>query len=128
VQHRSLDESLATTHGSSRVFVIIARYCAEACESLFLTLVATLTVHPVWQGDVLNFQNARRTSGLSFQLLTSFAEAFLSFAYWRITLGAAEWAMDMRARAVKMRLWAEGLGKGGLTAAQAEMAGLAIAR
>jgi aarF domain-containing kinase len=29
---RSLDQSLATTHGQSRIYVIIARYCAEAGE------------------------------------------------------------------------------------------------
>jgi hypothetical protein len=27
---RSLDQSLATTHGQSRIFVIVARYCAKA--------------------------------------------------------------------------------------------------
>ncbi len=30
---RSLDISLATTHGESRVFVIIARYCVDAGKS-----------------------------------------------------------------------------------------------
>lgn len=30
---RSLDQSLATTHGQSRVFVIVARYCAKASTS-----------------------------------------------------------------------------------------------
>jgi hypothetical protein len=31
---RSLDQSLATTHGQSRIYVIIARYCAEAGEPM----------------------------------------------------------------------------------------------
>lgn len=31
---RSLDQSLATTHGQSRIFIIVARYCAKAGTSL----------------------------------------------------------------------------------------------
>lgn len=30
---RSLDQSLSTTHGQSRIFIIVARYCAQAGQS-----------------------------------------------------------------------------------------------
>ena len=39
-----------------------------------------------------------------------------------------EWGMDLRARAVKLCLWVNGLSKGGLSSAAAEMAGLRLAR
>ena len=35
---RSLDASLATTHGQSRIFLIVARYCAKAGQSLPISL------------------------------------------------------------------------------------------
>lgn len=31
---RSLDQSLHTTHGQSRIFIIVARYCAKAGKSI----------------------------------------------------------------------------------------------
>lgn len=85
-----------------------------------------LTLHPVWQADLLNFRSAVRINGLSFRLFASFVNSFLSFAYWSATLGLAEWSMDTRARAVKRTLWLSGLIKGGSTAAEAETAGLRI--
>ncbi|KAK8847609.1 hypothetical protein IAR55_005468 [Kwoniella newhampshirensis] len=105
---RSLDQSLATTHGQSRVFVIIARYCAEA----------------VWRADVVSFHNSLRTTGLSFGVFRDFVRAFFSHVYWNTTLGIAEVGLDVRARWVKIMLWTKGLGKGGLKAAEEEMAGL----
>ena len=81
----------------------------------------------VWQADVLDFRKAIRLEGLSLKILTSFTSSFLSHVYWSTTLGVAEWGMDVRARAVKMVLWIRGVRKGGLTAAEAKMAGLSVA-
>ncbi|WWD21696.1 hypothetical protein CI109_106182 [Kwoniella shandongensis] len=105
---RSLDQSLATTHGQSRVFVIIARYCAEA----------------VWEADVVEFRKSLRTTGLSFGIFRNFVRAFFSHVYWSTTLGMVETGLDVRARWVKIILWTKGLGKGGLKLAEEEMAGL----
>ncbi|GFZ47956.1 ABC1 family protein MCP2 homolog [Saitozyma sp. JCM 24511] len=107
---RSLDQSLATTHGQSRIYVIIARYCAEA----------------VWQADKLDFRRSLRTDGFSLRLFSSYISSFLSYVYWETSFGMAERAMDMRARWVKMTMWLHGLTRGGLSAAEDEMAGLVL--
>lgn len=101
---RSLDLSLATTHGPSRIFVIVARYCTQA----------------VWRDDLAQF----RTNGLSVASLRSLVCSFWAYAYWNTALGLAERLMDVRARMIKIRLWIDGLRKGGLSAAANEAAGL----
>lgn len=103
---RSLDLSLATTHGPSRIFVIVARYCTTA----------------VWRDDVDRFRSSR----LTLSSLSTFVRAFCSYAYWNTALGLAERAMDVRARMIKMKLWLDGLRKGGLSAAANEAAGLQL--
>ncbi|OWZ34155.1 aarF domain-containing kinase [Cryptococcus neoformans c45] len=107
---RSLDQSLATTHGQSRVFVIVARYCAKA----------------IWQADYANFRKSLSTQGFSLSLFKSFINSFFDYAYWNTTLGLVELGLDARARSIKIVLWFDGLVKGGLKAAEAEMAGLSL--
>ncbi|OCF33849.1 Atypical/ABC1/ABC1-B protein kinase [Kwoniella heveanensis BCC8398] len=109
---RSLDQSLATTHGQSRIFVIVARYCADA----------------IWQADLQSFKSSWSTSGLSFSLIRSLLKSAFDYTYWNTTLGVVEWGMDVRARWVKIALWLHGLGKGGLKAAEDEAAGLLTQR
>jgi hypothetical protein len=41
---RSLDQSLETTHGQSRIFVIVARYCAKAGKQAHPVLESRLTI------------------------------------------------------------------------------------
>jgi aarF domain-containing kinase len=102
---RSLDQSLATTHGQSRIFVIVARYCAKA----------------VWDSDYSTF----RSTHLSFRSFTAFIGSWWNYAYWTTTLRIVEMGMDTRARMVKMGLWVKGLSNGGLSVANASAAGLA---
>jgi aarF domain-containing kinase len=97
---RSLDHSLHTTHGTTRIFVIVARYCAEA----------------VWQDDKALY---RRTGELR-----PFIKACFSHVYWATTFGVAEKVMDLRARWVKMTLWVRGLAQGGWEAAGRQAAGI----
>ncbi|WVF69595.1 hypothetical protein IAT40_004373 [Kwoniella sp. CBS 6097] len=109
---RSLDQSLATTHGQSRIFVIVARYCADA----------------IWQADLQSFRASWSSSGLSFSLIRSLIKSAFDYTYWNTTLGVVEWGMDVRARWIKIALWMHGLGKGGFKAAEDEAAGLLTQR
>ena len=120
----SLDESLSTTHGGSRVFVIIARYCAVAGELETVDHTETSDLQTVWQSDVLRFRNSIRTNGLSVRDLTSIVDSLWSYVYWSSVLGLAEWGMNLRAKGVMIGLFARGLSRGGLIEAKAEMAGL----
>lgn len=128
---RSLDQSLVTTHGQSRVFVIVARYCAKAGTSLaFFTtrdlIFADISTQTVWQADYANFRKSLSTQGFSLNLFKSFISSFFDYAYWNTTLGLVELGLDARARSIKIALWFDGLVKGGLKAAEAEMAGLSL--
>lgn len=97
---RSLDHSLHTTHGTTRIFVIVARYCAEA----------------VWQDDKATYQRTRQ--------LRPFIRACFSHLYWATAFGVTERIMDIRARWIKVGLWVHGLAQGGLTAAARQAAGI----
>lgn len=127
---RSLDQSLATTHGQSRVFIIVARYCAKAGTSpaFFPTLIylADILTQTVWQADYADFRKTLSTSGFSLDLFKNFIGSFFDYAYWNATLGLVELGLDARARSIKIALWFDGLVKGGLKAAEAEMAGLSL--
>lgn len=127
---RSLDQSLATTHGQSRVFIIVARYCAKAGTSpaFFPTLIylADILTQTVWQADYADFRKTLSTSGFSLDLFKNFIGSFFDYAYWNATLGLVELGLDARARSIKIALWFDGLAKGGLKAAEAEMAGLSL--
>ena len=107
---RSLDQSLSTTHGQSRIFLIVAQYCAES----------------IWQADRQALRQQRQAGGWSVSLLKGYCSAWLSFAYWHTSFSLAEWAMDVRARWIKVGLWVHGLSRGGLKAAGEEMAGLRV--
>ncbi|ORY20838.1 ABC1 family-domain-containing protein [Naematelia encephala] len=107
---RSLDQSLATTHGQSRVFLIVAQYCAKA----------------IWQSDVAEFKSKLRSRGLSFHIFEDILGSWYTYTYWTMTLGIVELGMDLRARAVKVGLWVEGLTKAGWRGAADHMAGLAV--
>ena len=107
---RSLDYSLSTTHGQTRIFLIVAQYCAKA----------------VWQDDKKRLSAEYRQHGLSLGLISSFLSSFGSFLYWNVGLGIVEHGMDFRARIIKMELWVHGLATGGFEKANKEMAGLAV--
>lgn len=128
---RSLDQSLATTHGQSRVFIIVARYCAKAgtspaCFSTLIDSLADILTQTVWQADYANFRKTLSTSGFSLGLFKNFIGSFFDYAYWNATLGLVELGLDARARSIKIALWFDGLVKGGLKAAETEMAGLSL--
>ncbi|WVN87264.1 uncharacterized protein L203_102441 [Cryptococcus depauperatus CBS 7841] len=105
---RSLDQSLATTHGQSRVFVIVARYCAKA----------------VWHADLSAFRQAFSTQGFSLSIVKQLIISFFNYTYWNIGLGVVELGLDVRARSVKMALWMKGLSQGSFQTAEDKMAGL----
>ncbi|WRT64578.1 uncharacterized protein IL334_001510 [Kwoniella shivajii] len=109
---RSLDQSLATTGGQSRIFVIVARYCSEA----------------IWQSDLTSIRESLSTTGISFGLFRKFIHSAWDYTYWNTTLGIVEWGMDVRAKWIKLTLWVHGLGKGGLKEAEDEAAGLRTKR
>lgn len=94
----------------TRIFVIVARYCADA----------------VWQADKLDFRKAVHEQGFSLSLTASLIRSFFSHLYWSSALGAAERYMDLRAQVVKIQLWVDGWRKGGLEAADKQVAGLAV--
>ena len=108
----------------------MARYCAKAgvytSPPSFSESAALLTVPSVWQDDVGILQRRFQEFGLTFGLVGSLVSSFISYAYWNLGLGVVEWGMDLRARMVKMSLWAHGLATGGLGRASQEMAGLRI--
>ncbi|KAL1413273.1 hypothetical protein Q8F55_001028 [Vanrija albida] len=107
---RSLDNSLATTHGPHRIYLILGQYCAQA----------------IWQSDREDLSEDYHKHGLSLHLFTGFARSWLSYAYYTTMFGTIEWGMDIRARLTKVGLWFRGLAKGGLAAASQEMAGLTV--
>ncbi|WWC59689.1 uncharacterized protein I303_102251 [Kwoniella dejecticola CBS 10117] len=109
---RSLDQSLATTHGQSRIFVIVARYCSKA----------------VWQDEIRSIRSTLAQNGLSLSVARRFVSSLWDYTYWNMTLGLVEYGMDLRARVIKMSLWIHGLGKGGLKEAEDEAAGLRTKR
>ncbi|WWC68157.1 uncharacterized protein I206_102080 [Kwoniella pini CBS 10737] len=109
---RSLDQSLATTHGQSRIFVIVARYCSKA----------------VWQDEIHTIRQSLLQNGISFSIFRRLISSLWDYTYWNTTLGIVEYGMDMKARFVKISLWVHGLGKGGLKEAEDEAAGLRTKR
>lgn len=123
---RSLDVSLATTHGpvslarayvsitanvQTRIFVIVARYCADA----------------VWQADLQDFRNTVQSTGVTLSSTAFIVRSFFSHLYWSTALGTAERYMDLRAQWVKINLWLKGWSKGGIAVAEEMSAGLEVA-
>ena len=115
---RSLDQSLATTHGQSRIFVIVARYCAKAGKQSHYT--SNSANKQVWDDDFTSF----RSHSLSLRSLTSLLGSWWNYTYWTTSLRIVEMGMDTKARMIKIGLWVKGLSSGGLSAANAKMAGL----
>lgn len=107
---RSLDQSLATTHGSSRVFVIVARYCSLA----------------VWRDDLRLFKERYAREGLNMRLAEAFLSSWLQFQWFYSGLRIVEWGMDARARLIKMGLFLEGFYKKGWSGAVDLSAGLSV--
>lgn len=107
---RGLDVSLATTHGPSRVFVIVARACSYA----------------VWEDDKLQLSQRLRREGLSWGIASSFLRGWLSFHYYFTGLRLIEFGMDARAKLIKIGLWVDGLRQGGWQGAFRAAAGLQV--
>jgi aarF domain-containing kinase len=127
---RSLDASLATTHGQYRVYIIIGEFCAKAGKFKHKSKPQSPqlpTDGTVWQNAVADFKREWRTHGLSAHLFTNLARAWLARAYYDAFFGTLELGMDFTARIRKVGLWVHGFRKGGLQAAAQEMAGLRVA-
>ncbi|KZT57755.1 ABC1-domain-containing protein [Calocera cornea HHB12733] len=93
---RNLDQALCTTHGETRIFVIVARYCGLA----------------VWQSELSALQSRWRTQGLSFSLVGSLVESWTRYHVVWNGLWFAEIAMDCRAGAVRVFRWVSNLSRG----------------
>lgn len=106
--HSALDNSLHTTHGPTRIFLIVAHYCNL---SIYLADRATLS-------------HTYRTSGFSFSLLRQSMSSWWRFEVWSWSLGAAEAWEDVKARVAKGRLWARGVRTKGWAKAWEVQAGL----
>lgn len=74
----------------------------------------------VWQSELDSFH----LQHLSLTSVASILESFLSYTYWRVTLGVVEWGMDVQARWNKIGLWVRGWQQGGLVTAGQVAAGL----
>ena len=125
---RSLDQSLHTTHGQSRIFIIVARYCAKAGKLSYPSLLPAIqdneTDDVVWDAEYLDFRSDFMSRGLSLRLVGNLLGSWWNYTYWSATLKVVELGMDARARFVKVGLWIHGLSQGGLAGAVDQMAGL----
>ncbi|EJU04280.1 ABC1-domain-containing protein [Dacryopinax primogenitus] len=100
---RNLDQALCTTHGDTRIFVIVARYCGLS----------------VWQADVNAFRQRWAEQGCSFSLVRSLVKSWAKYhAVWN-GLWLVEVAMDCRAKAVQVFVWVTNLSRGLDSACQA---------
>ncbi|KDQ21746.1 hypothetical protein BOTBODRAFT_26173 [Botryobasidium botryosum FD-172 SS1] len=106
---RHLDNSLATTHSRSRIFLIVARYCSVA----------------VWQDERNRFFNQWRNDGLSLSLLTRGISSFWAYHMVYDGLRIVEWFMDTKAQLVKTKAYLRGLYTQGWSGAKLAAAGLA---
>ncbi|KAJ9108246.1 hypothetical protein QFC19_002494 [Naganishia cerealis] len=105
---RALDISLATTHGASRVFIIVARFCAFA----------------VHEEDQRLLLERRAKQGLTTDWIVDYIKEWYNFQVFYNGLRIVEWGMDARARAVKVLLWLKGLRERGWEGAFEVSAGL----
>lgn len=108
--NRALDNSLHTTHGPSRIFLIVAHYCNLS----------------IYISDLSLLSHTYRTSGLSFSLVRQSLSVWWRFELWNVSLGAAAVWADMSAKVMKWRLFARGMRKEGWKRAWEEQAGLAV--
>ncbi|KAJ9122261.1 hypothetical protein QFC22_001681 [Naganishia vaughanmartiniae] len=105
---RALDLSLATTHGASRIFLIVARFCAFA----------------VHEDDQQILRERRAKEGLTTDWIVDYVKEWYHFEVFYNGLRIVEWGMDARARAVKVLLWLKGLRERGWEGAFEVSAGL----
>ncbi|GHJ87079.1 hypothetical protein NliqN6_3481 [Naganishia liquefaciens] len=105
---RALDISLATTHGASRIFIIVARFCAFA----------------VHEDDQRILRERRAKYGITTDWLVDYVREWYNFHWFYTGLRVVEWGMDARARAVKVLLWLKGLRERGWEGAFEVSAGL----
>lgn len=106
---RSLDISLATTHGPSRIFIIVARFCA----------------YSAWQDDRQQLYSIFKSEGISLGLISSWFEDWWQYQRYYNGLRVVEWTLDTRASMVKLLLWLKGFREKGWHGAFDEAAGLA---
>ncbi|KAF8319580.1 ABC1 family-domain-containing protein [Cantharellus anzutake] len=79
---RNLDAELKTTHDSTRVFLIVARYCSSA----------------VWRDDCRGFFTRWRDLGASISLFTGLVRRWFAYHLIYDGLRIIEWEMDFVAR------------------------------
>ncbi|KAF8135469.1 ABC1 family-domain-containing protein [Boletus edulis] len=107
---RSLDNALATTHSSVRIFLITAKYCMTA----------------VWRDDCRRIQEeGLRTYGW-FGSLRRMIGCWWWYARGYTSMSLIEVGMDMQASALKSVAWLRGLQSRGLMGAYQAAAGLTI--
>ncbi|KAF8584839.1 ABC1-domain-containing protein [Ramaria rubella] len=108
---RSLDNALATTHSSIRVFLITARYCSLA----------------VWLDDRHRLMTRLQKEGLfSPKILFEYFLGWWSFQFVDKRLRIVELCMDTKAQFVLSSAWLKGLWTRGFEGARRAAAGLDI--
>ncbi|KAL9934798.1 hypothetical protein V8E36_006573 [Tilletia maclaganii] len=111
---RSLDASLHTTHGSTRPFVIAARYCTRA----------------VWTEERAQLLDRGRKQPFRWGWWTRLRSELASYVYFNYGLALIEKLSDLWAQFVTLRAFGRGLlggGRGGIRGARLENARLEAA-
>ncbi|TDL26259.1 ABC1-domain-containing protein [Rickenella mellea] len=107
---RGLDHALATTHSSSRIFLITARYCSLA----------------VWRDDRRRLIDEMKEKGLlSWSVVREYFERWWSFQKTYQGLHVVEAFMDLHGWMVMTKAWMRGLVTHGLYGAHLAACGLA---
>ncbi|KAK0566241.1 hypothetical protein OC844_000844 [Tilletia horrida] len=111
---RSLDASLHTTHGSTRPFVIAARYCARA----------------VWEEESTEIFSSPHFHPLRWRWWSDARSSYGSYVYFNYGLALIEAASDLWAQCVTLLAFGRGLvqGRGRLDVARSEASGQGKAR
>ncbi|KAG8848428.1 hypothetical protein FRB96_001214 [Tulasnella sp. 330] len=107
---RNLDNSLATTHPRSRIFLIVARYCSLA----------------VWIDDRKRFFTEWRQTGVNWSSLGQYLSHWWMFHVYYDGLRFVEMGMDLQAWAIKSATWLRALFRHGLAGAERAAAGLQV--
>jgi aarF domain-containing kinase len=105
--YRNLDNALATTHSSIRIFLIVARYCSLA---VYRDQLSTLT-------QSLGHAN-------TFSLISQFTKEWWRFRVIWDGLRVMEWVLDAKAGVRKAEAWLMGLWRMGFVGARRAAAGL----
>ncbi|KAG9005337.1 hypothetical protein FRB94_001628 [Tulasnella sp. JGI-2019a] len=107
---RNLDNSLATTHPRSRIFLIVARYCNLA----------------VWLDDRKRFFTEWRQAGVTWSSLGQYLSHWWMFHLYSDGLRLVEMGMDMQAWVVTSAMWWRALFRLGFAGAERVAAGLEV--